>query len=71
MEISTPCFVPFPPNPPGGSFLELSAAVGNVAAVAVGMVGAAGLHIGWVLLCTVSLEIFLFTIMVLGGYKVY
>ena len=35
-----------PPNPPGGSFLELPAAVGNVAAVAVGMVGAAGLRRG-------------------------
>ena len=35
-----------PPNPPGGSFLGLPAAVGNVAVVAVGMVGAAGLRRG-------------------------
>ena len=43
------CTVP-PPNPPEGSFLEWSAAVGNVAAVAVGTVGAARLHRGRVLL---------------------
>ena len=35
-----------PPNPPGGSFLEWSAAVGNVAAVAVGSVEAAGVRRG-------------------------
>ena len=44
VEIGTPCVVPFPPIPPGGSFLGLPAAVGNVAVVAVGMVGAAGLR---------------------------
>ena len=42
-----------PPNPPGGSFLELPAAVGSVAAVAVGSVGAAGLRRGTVLHCFV------------------
>ena len=40
------CTVPPPPNPPGGSFLELPADLGNVAAVAVGSVGAAGLRRG-------------------------
>ena len=35
-----------PPSPPEGSFLEWSAAVGNVAAVAVGSVEAAGVRRG-------------------------
>ena len=55
-----------PPNPPGGSFLELPAAVGNVAAVAMGTVGAARLHRERVLLCSAGFEIFSLVVMVLG-----